>query len=107
MRLVVATNNDFFLSECPYPFENYENNCFYLSQDQVQWREAEIRCYGLGGELVSIYNRDKQIDMMNYLDDEFHCSSSGIFCFTFLEIFLFSSIPEKMIRKKGGDFLQC
>ncbi len=65
------------VSECPGPFENYKNNCFYLSTVQVDWREAELLCYGDGGELIQVKTREKQLDMMNYLDSEFSCGSTG------------------------------
>ncbi|XP_045111088.1 C-type lectin domain family 17, member A-like [Portunus trituberculatus] len=40
------------ISDCPYPFKQVLDECYYLSSNTLTWHNARHSCQGMGGELA-------------------------------------------------------
>ena len=39
--------------ECPYPFQEVVDECFYLSPNNLAWHNARHSCQGMGADLAT------------------------------------------------------
>ena len=47
-------------SNCTYPWEEKDGQCYLWSQEKLFWGAAEEKCRSLGGHLASVTSQDVQ-----------------------------------------------
>ena len=51
-------SSDKCTSSCDSGWEEFDNKCYFWSQDKLLWAAAELKCQSLGGHLASVTSDD-------------------------------------------------
>ncbi|BET01241.1 Hypothetical protein NTJ_14057 [Nesidiocoris tenuis] len=66
--LCERTSNPEVMYSCPKKYFRVGNNCYYLSKEKVQWREAIYQCQDTGGTLAVLDTKIEDQKLRRYLN---------------------------------------